>query len=420
MESKLGLTIMETLLRLSALTDTSIFLLVDSPSGRHFCGKEELCQSFIEGQLTFNAEKDVEMRLTSKDVGIARVERRTALNDENYDSSTKRQRLRTPTTPLFNGSFTDAENLNPSTSTPFTPPLKRKGPALDSCPSKTVRLSTSSDEIKIETWDAGDWTAPMLEGAPPPPVSSSTNAVSLPLNRPSNPSQPSQSVKEEIVLNDSDEEEQDVTEASFNLTTFDASEGIGSNVVPFNGAGGDANRRMNASGYDPSVDGLLPLSNDDLTPTLYQPTTSSAALLSYGFGSGTVIEPDEMPEVRMHLRSYLDADRKAAAVSAYEAEAMLVKESPEYRILSSLLYDVGKKYGTLSLRSEEDSLRYFYVCFQEFCNYFPNLTNVFNAKLIIDPTKPQNTQCVSDTRTFKTFMRAKMQRTFGRYSKRHT
>jgi len=414
MESKFGMTIMETLLRLSALTDTSVFLLVDSPHGRRFCGKDDLCQSFMEGRMTYDAEKDLEMRLTSKDVGVSPVERRVSATSLD---GLHRQRLGTPTSSQYtNGSsvVVDEEQASRSPSSSSVPAAKRRASPQEPTTSKTARLSSSSEEIKIETWGdlPRDNHRPSRGGSSTTSSSSVTPAAAPSMEITRLDDQPSQSsrIKEEIILNDSDDEEQErTTEASFDLTRFDA---VDNRFVDFGGSGF---LQSTTSQYNPATDGLLPLDSNEINTQSLQ--------LQYCLSTSTTtnVGSDELPEVRSHLRAYLDADMKAAAVLDHPPEALLVKESAGYKILSSLLYDVGKKYGTLSLDADADSLRYFYVCFQEFCSYFPNFKNVFNAKIIVKNSRDQQSSpCVTDGRTFKTFMRAKMQRTFGRYSKRHT
>merc|ERR1712136_490267 len=47
MESSFTQVLMEATMKLSALTDASVFLLFETPEGRRFCGKRQLCDTFL-------------------------------------------------------------------------------------------------------------------------------------------------------------------------------------------------------------------------------------------------------------------------------------------------------------------------------------------------------------------------------------
>lgn len=57
--------LLETALRLGALTETRLFLLIEGRSGRQFCGHQDLVNAFKSGKLEANADKDDEVELTS-------------------------------------------------------------------------------------------------------------------------------------------------------------------------------------------------------------------------------------------------------------------------------------------------------------------------------------------------------------------
>jgi len=506
LESKFGLAIIESFLRLSTLTDASIFLLVDAPDGRRFCGKEHLCNSFVDGSLTYDPTKDAEMRLDSKEAAISAVSRRSTASDHDTPQQRQPQHSQQRQPPQHSQQQPSPQQLQPhqqsmekqQQSTSSTVGVKRHSSAASleainslSSATKSPRMDTSTNHcLKIESWrDGGDegggdegGGGSGIEGTSFPNASSASSqdktlhdnascsdktgsGPSTSWPSATNDNQPlAVAVKEEIVLDDSDDEGEmnQSGEVFFNLTYDDeetpfpdssgggggvngsgsvgglgggVSDGIGGRILGFLGA--QKKTSTNPFSNSPSSSSssslaFIPLNSnnilhDDDAFQLPQagPSYSTVVINSASntfHHNAHPVDLDELPEVRAHLRAYLDADMKAGAVSSYEQpDALLVKESAGYKIISSLLYDVGKKYGLMSLESEADSLRYFYVCFHEFCSYFPNLTPIFNSKIIVE--NHQNgeamTMCVSDARTFKTFMRAKMQRTFGRYSKRH-
>jgi len=49
METSFAAILMEAAMKLSALTDANIFVLIDSQDGRKFSGKRYLCDSYMSG-----------------------------------------------------------------------------------------------------------------------------------------------------------------------------------------------------------------------------------------------------------------------------------------------------------------------------------------------------------------------------------
>ena len=54
--------LMETAMKLSALTDLNVFVLVETQDGRRFSGKRHLCDAYVDGSLTFQGS-DVEFEI---------------------------------------------------------------------------------------------------------------------------------------------------------------------------------------------------------------------------------------------------------------------------------------------------------------------------------------------------------------------
>ena len=475
LESKFGEAIMESILRLSSLTDANVFLVVETPQGKRFCGKERLCRSFAEGKLTFDNEKDCEMRLSNKDVGLTAVRRpdlRPADSQSDDVQTEPAQRtyskFQSPARvsdlyQSFNNILSDTvSSIGDSPSIMSASTLKRRLPSISldhtSTP-KSTKTNLQANPFKVEPWDdsllglANSLSSRVCNAAPPTSVNAAAPTFDVDnnalqsciraLQSESNRGSSLSLIKNEIVLTDSDDEMLPPSRPKFERqgdACFELGRRVDSDsnwssgtTLSLHPSTSSSGNDVAVSDYAPSIDGSLQLDHnagDNSFYSLYStpsiPSTSVVPAFYNSSQNGAIyatISPDELPEVRASLRRYLLEDMKAIAVFEYEPGDLLVKESAGYKILSSLLYDVGKKYGTHSIESappETDSLRYFYVCFDEFCSYFPNLSSVFNHKLVIGKKNNEGPAFAADNRTFKTFMRSKMQRTFGRYSKRHT
>merc|ERR1719414_2594561 len=64
MESSFTQILMEATLKLSTLTDTNVFLLLETPEGRRYCGKRHLCDIY-KTQGLCPVENELEMELVS-------------------------------------------------------------------------------------------------------------------------------------------------------------------------------------------------------------------------------------------------------------------------------------------------------------------------------------------------------------------
>lgn len=64
LESSVDSLILETVLKLASLTETSFFLLIENEEGRKFCGKKHLTDAYLDGTLT-PIGNDTQMELNS-------------------------------------------------------------------------------------------------------------------------------------------------------------------------------------------------------------------------------------------------------------------------------------------------------------------------------------------------------------------
>jgi predicted ribosome-associated RNA-binding protein Tma20 len=68
MELKFTSILMETAIKLASLTDSSMFLLIETPHGRRFAGKQHLCDAYLYGSLSpvgNDVQMDADLNVTS-------------------------------------------------------------------------------------------------------------------------------------------------------------------------------------------------------------------------------------------------------------------------------------------------------------------------------------------------------------------
>lgn len=96
LESSMAVILMESAMKISSLTDANIFLLVETSTGRRFCGAPHLCSAYARATLApVGNDVEIEVNLASSGVSERRIltpsadrtaQRNTNVNDDTYQN----------------------------------------------------------------------------------------------------------------------------------------------------------------------------------------------------------------------------------------------------------------------------------------------------------------------------------------------
>jgi len=119
LESSMAVILMESAMKISSLTDANIFLLVETSTGRRFCGAPHLCSAYARATLApVGNDVEIEVNLASSGVSERRIltpsADRTAQRNSNVNDDTYQNFFEDSTEPE------DDDNLSSNSRQPLT------------------------------------------------------------------------------------------------------------------------------------------------------------------------------------------------------------------------------------------------------------------------------------------------------------
>lgn len=367
--------LMESAMKLSALTDANIFVLVESQEGRRYCGKRHLCDAYVASGLS-PIGNDVEMEVNPTISALH--ERRTVAAPVNHAYHQSRSTENNPV--QGRGRLKRQSDLVPVSS-----------------PSKQSRRQQPFSQL--QQVQQHDQSPKLLHDQVPPQreykqqhLEKDDQVVVVDIKRESSSSPETDpngnTLSESIVGVEGRGDGDGASKRVFDSDDSDFAEIVdevqSNKELPLNSIEKALNRLTATNRAVDSTGGFY----EDLTDIAWQPITGSPSLQQYD--NDTELSASEQDKVYERFLSRIaeDGRRKIEAIQSFgEDKILFVKGSAPQKILSSLCYSLGKavteeciEYGQVDPKSHFPKQLFVILIDRFLLDHFPQLIHAY-AKL---------------------------------------
>jgi len=359
--------LMESAMKLSALTDANIFVLVESQEGRRYCGKRHLCDAYAGSGLS-PIGNDVEMEV-------------------NPSISAVHERLSVPVVPPSSRTFQHSPSTENNPGHGRVRLKRQSEPLSSSSPAKQSRRQHPFSQLQHRSSSPGQGQGQGQEQKQPPQIDKDDQVVVVDIKREASSSPETDPNGNTLIEGGG--------EGGGGGKNLDSDESDFAEIVeevrsprrdlPLNSIEKALNRMTaNTRIADPIAAGLY----EDLSDITWQPITGSPSLQQYD--NDTELSASEQDKVYERFLSRIaeDGRRKIDAVQSFgEDKILFVKGSAPQKILSSLCYSLGKavteeciEYGQVDPKSHFPKQLFVILIDRFLLDHFPQLIHAY-AKL---------------------------------------
>jgi len=353
MESSFTSILMEAALKLASLTDASIFMLVETPEGRRYAGRHHLCSAYQRGQLLPLAN-DKEMEADANTIGLKEKQGHATSNlyseqfsepifcaGANMGGGGGRKRSR--------GSGNNEQSVSPAKHSKLN---KARTAGADIMPSVPVKEEFDDYEVVHEGDDPGN----SREG--------------------------DESDIEEVYANDTHDFHDGSFNGSFNM--INQSTNLSSALVPSS----QQLDQLDHTEIEQALRLLPSHSTSDASAIHSVHHTSQQHQQHHHRGNSylsTGSDPPTQSSDKWSFESFVANNKKYEALRLVDdALAFSNKDSPSWKIFSSVLYDLAKSVAS-HCQSLDRAMVSFYLneCFVEWWGRTPNLQRLHDQGLTV-------------------------------------